>query len=73
MTGSHPSPHLLVTSAGAKLPLLRAAQEAVRRIDPDSRVIAADQNSLVPARYGVEAFWPTPDLESMGVEVLIRS
>ena len=49
MTGSHPSPHLLVTSAGAKLPLLRAAQEAVRRIDPDSRVIAADQNSLADA------------------------
>ena len=53
---------LLVTSAAAKVPLLRAAMEAARRVHPDSLVTAGDSDPHAPARVVADAFWVMPSL-----------
>jgi carbamoyl-phosphate synthase large subunit len=51
---------LLVTSAAAKVPLLRAAQAAVRRLDPTGSVIAGDLDRQAPTQAAADEFWVMP-------------
>ena len=55
-------PHLtvLVSSAGAKVPLVRAMQDAARRIDPHAKVVAGDSNPSALAAYVADDFWQMP-------------
>ncbi len=52
--------HVLVTSAAAKVALIRAAQDAVRRLDPGARVVAGDSDPGAPSRHVADAFWEMP-------------
>lgn len=63
---------MLVTSASRKAPLVRAMQEAVRRIYPDARVIAGDLDPEAPARYVADGFWQMPRITDAELPALIK-
>lgn len=67
--GAH---NVLVTSASRKAPLLRAMQEAARRVHPDARVIAGDLDPEAPARYVADGFWNMPRLSDAELPALIN-
>jgi carbamoyl-phosphate synthase large subunit len=52
--------HLLVASASAKIGLVRAAQDAVRRTNAQGLVVAGDSDCKAPARHVADAFWAMP-------------
>lgn len=64
--------HVLVTSASRKAPLVRAMQDAVRRIHPEARVIAGDLDPEAPARYVADAFWQMPPVTDAELPALIQ-
>lgn len=64
--------NVLVTSAGNKLPLLRATSEALRRLNSHWNVIAGDSDSTCPASFLNTFFWHTPDWKNVGADFLIR-
>ncbi len=57
--------NLLVTSIGAKVPLLRAARNALTRVDPAARLVGADLDGQCIGRWFVDVFWKTPPLEAL--------
>ncbi|WP_416738936.1 hypothetical protein ACM1ZW_16970 [Pseudomonas sp. NFX71] len=64
--------HVLVTSASRKAPLVRAMQEAVRRLHPGARVIAGDIDPEAPARYVADGFWQMPRMTDAELPALIK-
>ena len=64
--------NVLVTSASRKAPLVRAMQEAVRRIHPDARVIAGDLDPEAPASYVADGFWQMPRVTDAELPALIQ-
>jgi len=54
--------NILVTSSSSKTPLICALQDAVRRINPNSKVIAGDINPNCVTRYVADMFWEMPPL-----------
>jgi carbamoyl-phosphate synthase large subunit len=64
--------NVLVTSVSRKAPLVRAMQEAVRRIHPDARVIAGDLDPEAPARYVADGFWQMPYITDAELPALIK-
>lgn len=62
---------VLLTSAGGKIPLLRALHAAARRLDPEANVIAGDIDADVPSRYFADRFWRMPDLDTLDPESII--
>nr|WP_301308796.1 ATP-grasp domain-containing protein [Pseudomonas migulae] len=64
--------NVLVTSASRKAPLVRAMQEAVRRINPDARVFAGDLDPEAPARYVADGFWQMPPITDAELPALIQ-
>jgi carbamoyl-phosphate synthase large subunit len=52
--------NVLITSASHKIPLLLAAKEALRRINPKAQVIAGDIDPSAPTRYIADDFWQMP-------------
>lgn len=64
--------NVLVTSASRKAPLVRAMQEAVRRIHPDARVFAGDLDPEAPARYVADGFWQMPRITDAELPALIQ-
>ena len=60
MTERIASPALLLTSAGAKIPMLRAAKQAWTRLFPNGSVIAGDINPLSVSRAFADSFWQMP-------------
>lgn len=64
--------HVLVTSASRKAPLVRAMQDAVRRIHPEARVIAGDLDPEAPARYVADGFWQMPPVTDAELPALIQ-
>ncbi|GID07533.1 carbamoyl phosphate synthase-like protein [Pseudomonas sp. 008] len=67
--GAH---NVLVTSASRKAPLVRAMQEAARRIHPDARVIAGDVDPEAPTRYIADGFWQMPRITDAELPALIK-
>ncbi len=63
--------HLLITSASRKAPLIRAAQDAVRRIQPGLCVIAGDADANTLARYIADDFWHMPPAGKTAPEDLL--
>lgn len=51
---------LLITSAGAKIPMLDAARQAWLRIFPTGSVVAGDINPLSVSRVFADSFWQMP-------------
>jgi carbamoyl-phosphate synthase large subunit len=54
------SGYLLVASASAKVALVRAAQDAVRRTNSHGLVVAGDSDLRAPARHVADHFWAMP-------------
>lgn len=52
--------NLLISSAAAKAPLVRAAMDAAAKLHPDIRVIAGDLNPEALTRHVAHGFWPMP-------------
>lgn len=69
MTGSLGS--VLVTSAGNKIPCLRALREAARRIDPKANVVAGDVDPDVASRHLADGFWLMPKLQALDLETIM--
>lgn len=63
--------HLLVTSAARKIPLLRAAISAARKLSPDMQVLAGDLDPDAPAQYIADGFWAMPRTEDTEPDALI--
>jgi carbamoyl-phosphate synthase large subunit len=52
--------NLLITSAAAKVPVVRAAMDAATKLHPNIRVIAGDLNPDALTRHIAHEFWPMP-------------
>lgn len=57
-----PLGNVLVSSAAAKIPLLRAVMAAAKSLSPEARVLAGDIDPAVPARYVADGFLTLPAL-----------
>lgn len=62
---------VLMTSAGSKIPLLRALRDAARRIDPDATIVAGDVDPHAASRYLADGFWRMPELETLDLETIV--
>ncbi len=62
---------VLMTSAGSKIPLLRALRDAARRIDPDATVVAGDIDPDAASRCLAAGFWRMPKLEALDLETVV--
>ena len=60
-----PVGHVLVTSASKKVPMVRALQEAARKLDPGSKVIAGDIDDNALACHVADDFWKMPRTETI--------
>lgn len=69
MTGALGS--VLMTSAGGKIPLMRALRNAARRIDPDATIVAGDSDPDAASRYLADSFWRMPRLEALDIKALV--
>ena len=63
--------NVLLSSANNKVPLLKALQNAVKRIVPDGIVTAGDINAKVLTRYFSDAFWHMPSTTESNVSHII--
>jgi len=62
---------VLMTSAGRKVPLLRALRDAARRLDPQADVIAGDLAAEAPARQFADQFWQMPAPGDLPLEAFL--
>lgn len=62
---------VLMTSAGSKIPLLRALRDAARRLDPDAKIVAGDSDPDAAGRYLADGFWRMPALDALDLETII--
>lgn len=60
MTEQLLSPALLLTSAGAKIPMLQAARQAWLRLFPTGSIVAGDMQPLSVSRAFTDCFWQMP-------------
>lgn len=63
--------HVLVTSASRKVPLISALQAAVKRIDPEIKVIAGDTDRGALTAYVADEFWHMPPLDAITEPMLV--
>lgn len=62
---------ILVTSAGAKAPLIRALTQAALRLDPTAKVVAGDVDEGAASRYVADGFWAMPRLDQLDLDAFI--
>jgi carbamoyl-phosphate synthase large subunit len=62
---------VLVTSAGAKVPLIRALRQAALRLDPYAKVVAGDVDEAVASRFVADDFWAMQGLGSLDLDAFI--
>ena len=63
--------NILVTSAARKIPMLKAVQDAARRLSPAIRVIAGDSDERALSRHVADDFWHMPRIEEAAVKTLL--
>jgi len=63
--------NVLVTSIGAKFPLLGALKSALYVLGEKAKLFGADANPACLGRYGVDAFWAMPPLASCTAQTFI--
>lgn len=69
---SPPAPgNVLLSSAAAKVPLLRSLQAAARRLHPECRVVGADLDPGALSRFVADGFWQMPRLDALNFEDLL--
>lgn len=64
---------ILLTSAGSKIPLLKALEESLKRVAPDSTVIATDSDRDSPASAIAQEFIPESEFAGLTEERLIQN
>ena len=62
--------NVLISSVGAKIPLVREVRRAMEKFAPAGRVYGADCNPDCLGRYFVDVFWELPPLENLSPEQL---
>jgi len=62
---------VLMTSAGSKIPLLRALRAAARRIDHEANIVAGDIDPDAASRCLADGFWRMPELEALDLETVV--
>ena len=63
--------NVLVTSAGNKVPLIKALQVATKKISLDIKVIGCDLSPLVITKYFADDFITMPSLDELNNELLL--
>lgn len=71
-SGATSLPGVLVSSSGAKMPLIRALQAASKRLPSNARIIRGDLDPLTACYWEADSFWNMPSLDSVGLDELIR-
>lgn len=64
-------PKVLVTSASKKAPLIRAMQDAARRLHPDAKVVAGDIDLNAVAANIADEFWAMPRTDDAAIEPIV--
>ena len=62
---------ILITSIGAKIPLIQALRRAKDAFDPALKIIGADTNPHAPSIAFVDVFWQMPPLNELSLEALL--
>jgi len=65
--------HILVTSASKKVPMVRAVQEAARKLCPDCKVITGDIDNNALTRHVADGFWKMPRTADGEAQALIAA
>jgi len=65
--------HVLVSSASAKVPLLRAVQDAARQLHPGLKVVSGDLNAQALGFHFSDAHWVMPRTTDEHLPEIIRS
>ncbi|EQB39185.1 hypothetical protein M947_08500 [Sulfurimonas hongkongensis] len=63
---------ILITSIGAKIPLIKAIARAKDDFDSTMKIIGADSNPNVFSRITVDDFCQIPPLEELSLEILLK-
>lgn len=63
--------NVLISSASAKVPLVRAMQAAVRQIDPAGKVFAGDLNAKALTAKLADGFWAMPSTRDESLDEII--
>jgi carbamoyl-phosphate synthase large subunit len=63
--------NVLVTSIGAKFPLLTILKKSIYVLDQDSMLFGSDSNPDCLGRYGVDLFWNMPPLRDCSSHTVI--
>jgi carbamoyl-phosphate synthase large subunit len=63
--------NVLITSASGKVPMVRAVQDAVRKLHPGIQVIAGDLDEHALTRYLADGFWRMPRLANSEIDELV--
>ena len=71
-SGTKAPGHILISSAAAKVPLVRAVREAARRLHPDIKVIGGDMNPACLSRHFTDDFWQMPATTDEHLPAIIR-
>ncbi len=64
--------NLLLTSIGAKLPLIQKVRHAIQKFDPSISLVGTDCDSNPISRHFVDIFWQMPPLAEMTLEILLE-
>ena len=70
---STPPGNVLITSASKKVPMVRAVQQAARKLHPDCKVVAADLDDQALSRYVADAFWKMPRTEEAEIPAVLTA
>lgn len=62
---------VLMTSAGSKIPLLRALRAGARRIDHDAKIVAGDIDPDAASGCIADSFWRMPKTEALDLEAIV--
>jgi carbamoyl-phosphate synthase large subunit len=63
--------NVLISSAARKVPLVRAVQDAARKLNPAIKVIAGDLNAAAATRHVADEFWQMPPTNEASVDAII--
>ena len=64
--------NVLVTSAAAKVPLVRALKTAARRLDASMKVVAGDMDAQALTAFVADDFWQMPTTRPENADALIE-
>lgn len=63
--------HVLITSLSKKVPLIKAARNALQYFDKNSSIIGADQDANCIGKYFVDGFWHMPPIDTLTKERIL--